>query len=284
MSESTSNLDTQTTGEVLGQRFSKGSLRLLQLTDTHLYADPNGKLLGVNTLLSLRQVIGDFLSQDWTPDLVLATGDLCHDGSTRGYGYLMGEFSRLQAPVYCLAGNHDEVEQLTSCLQGGNISAPELVDVGQWRFILLNTHVPGKAGGALAKTELDRLELQLAETDKHVLVCLHHQPVPIGSIWLDTMAVENGDAMLEIIDRHRHVRGILWGHVHQTYDQMRNQVRMMASPSTCVQFASKKVGFTLDTKHPGYRLLVLQPDGQIFSEVLRLEEQPEGLNTSSGGY
>ena len=37
--------------------FPAGTLRVLQLTDTHLYSDPVGTLLGINTLDSFQQVI-----------------------------------------------------------------------------------------------------------------------------------------------------------------------------------------------------------------------------------
>lgn len=288
MSDPAPDPNTPTTGEIMGQDFPDGTLRVLQITDTHLYDDPEGDLLGVKTLHSLRDVISHFLGQGWRPDLVVATGDLAHDASPLGYQRLIEEFSRLKAPVYCLAGNHDEAAALADTLRGDNISAPGLVDRGNWRFILLNTSVPGSEGGRLSETELQRLEQQLAETDKHTLVCLHHQPIPVGCTWLDTMAVENGDALFEIIDRHANVSGLLWGHVHQIYDQVRhqahNRVRLMASPSTCIQFAPRLVDFKLDAEPPGYRLLALQPDGQIFSEVMRIEGLPEGLDLASGGY
>ena len=50
-------------------------LRVLQLTDPHLKADRDGKLLGMNTRDSLAAVIDDVLKRCGQPDLVLATGD-----------------------------------------------------------------------------------------------------------------------------------------------------------------------------------------------------------------
>ena len=53
-----------------------GTLRVLQLTDTHLYASPGGTLLGLNTLRSFQQVVAHVRDFHWPLDLLLATGDL----------------------------------------------------------------------------------------------------------------------------------------------------------------------------------------------------------------
>ena len=94
------------------------------------------------------------------------------------------------------------------------------------------------------------------------------------SAWIDTMAIENAEALFDIIDRHPQVKGLLWGHVHQTFEATRRGVRLMASPSTCVQFAPRADGFTIDQEPPGFRLLALLPDGSIKSEVMRIDDMP----------
>jgi Icc protein len=106
----------------------------------------------------------------------------------------------------------------------------------------------------------------------------------MGSRWLDTMAVDNAGEFLAVIDRHPQVRGILWGHVHQTFDRQRNGVRLMATPSTCIQFLPGSDDFALDTAAPGYRWLSLHPDGRIETGVERLEEIPGSLDLASAGY
>ena len=56
-------------------------LRVLQLTDPHLMADPAGALLGVNTRDSLDAVIAQVLRDHGQPDVILATGDIAQDAS-----------------------------------------------------------------------------------------------------------------------------------------------------------------------------------------------------------
>ena len=260
-------------------------LQLLQFTDTHLFADAGGTLLGVNTEQSLLSVLTLARQRHWPPDLVLTTGDLVHDGSAAAYARFLRHFRDLGVPVYCLPGNHDETATLHAQLQQSGVRTQDHVLREPWQFCLLDTSVPGSEGGHLAAAELERLDAQLgAHPDHHALVCLHHQPVPMGSRWLDTMAVDNAAELFAVLDRHPQVRGLLWGHVHQDFDQDRKGVRLIASPSTCVQFAPGSADFALDETPPGYRWLQLHANGRIDTGVVRLAEMPVGLDRASAGY
>ncbi len=267
-----------------GSDLPPGTIRVLQLTDTHLYANPVGTLLGINTLDSFRSVIQHFRAHHWPLDLLLATGDLVHDASPEGYrliGELLAEF---EVPVFCLPGNHDVPLVMHEHLARDQVYTDVVRDHGAWRFVMLDSVIPGAEGGRLAQCQLDALEDALAASDRHTLVCMHHQPVAVGSAWIDTMAIENPAPLFEIIDRYPQVRGLLWGHVHQTYDARRGAVRLMASPSTCVQFTPRIDQFRVDEEPPGFRLLALLPDGSIRSEVVRISELPRGLEVASSGY
>lgn len=271
-------------GDLRTMQLPAATLRVLQLTDTHLCADPNATLLGVDTLDTCRRVIAHFRSRPWPLDLVLATGDMVHDASTAGYRRLADILSGFGVPVLWLPGNHDDPEVMHAWLRGPNIHADTVRDLRGWRFVMLDSVVPGTEGGRLGAVQLERLDQALATTDRHVLVCLHHQPVAVGSAWIDAMAVENPADLFDIVDRHANVRGILWGHIHQAYDGERNGVRLMASPSTCVQFAPGSAAFQVDQRPPGFRTLALLPDGRIESQVVRVAEVPTGVDLASPGY
>jgi Icc protein len=190
----------------------------------------------------------------------------------------------LGAPVYCLPGNHDEAEAMARHLGSETVSAPGHVDIGDWRVILLDTVVAGADGGHLEDAELARLNRALADTDRHCLVCMHHQPLAVGSVWIDTMAVDNGADFFAISDAHANFRGVLWGHIHQTFERLHNGRPLLASPSTCVQFAPGSPDFRVDDLPPGYRLLALHPDGSIDTQVQRLDSMPQGVDLASAGY
>lgn len=51
-------------------------LTVIQLTDSHLFADPNARLLGLDTHASLQAVVDKVLAEQPRVDLVLATGRL----------------------------------------------------------------------------------------------------------------------------------------------------------------------------------------------------------------
>ena len=115
-------------------------------------------------------------------------------------------------------------------------------------------------------------------------MCLHHQPVAIGCGWLDEQMVADADDFFEILDRHDGVRGVLWGHVHQEIDRQRNGVRLLASPSTCVQFAPGCDSFKADDQPPGYRWLDLQADGGIDTGISRVTDVQFNVDLETGGY
>lgn len=239
-------------------------IRLLQITDSHLSAEPEQTLNGVVTDRSLRSVIDHINDTHADADYVLATGDLSHDGSAATYTRLYEYFLDLQLPVACLGGNHDNVKNLRASLQGEQISCPRHITLNRWQIILLNSVVREHSGGHLIESELKFLQQRLqAGQKKFTLVCLHHQPTTIGSPWMDRMGLDNGEQLFAVLEAHPQMRGVLWGHVHQEYDRSERGLRLLASPSTCVQFKPRSEDFALDDKAPGYRWLELYDDGTL---------------------
>ena len=257
----------------------------MQLTDCHLYADPSQCLLGINTLNSLDQVISLAQQTLGTPDLVLATGDLVHDASDTGYKRLRSRLARLRAPAYCLPGNHDIPQKLHQLLNQDNVHTLFSVQINGWSLIFLDTTIPGETAGNLTREQLERLQEELSRhADKHTLICMHHQPVPVGSQWIDSIGLNNTDSFLAVIDRHTQVKGVLCGHIHQEFEGMYGSVRLMGTPSTCIQFAAGQDEFSIDACPPGFRWLGLTPQGKIHTQVGLLPEIPLGLDLASLGY
>ena len=75
-----------------------------------------------------------------------------------------------------------------------------------------------------------------------------------------------------IVREHSNVRGVLWGHVHQSLDSFVHGVRFMATPATCAQFLPGSADFAIDNRPPGYRVLELMPDGAIADGSLLARE------------
>jgi len=265
-------------------RTNKQPLRITQITDTHLYADADGRLLGLNTRQCLDQVIQLALEHD-AFDLVVASGDLAQDGSETAYQQVRKQIGQLGIPVYCLPGNHDEAGAIRKHLHGEKFHCVRSHLAGGWQLIFLDSTVAGQDGGHLNADELKALSQTLdTHPDLPTVVWLHHQPVCIGSRWLDTMAVDNPDDFFAIIDRHPQVRAIVWGHVHQSFAQQRKGVQLLASPSTCLQFLPASEAFTVHEVPPGYRWLELYPDGSLRTGIQRLAGIPGNIDLSATGY
>lgn len=265
-------------------RQDKAPLRLLQITDPHLMAHGDGALLGINTRESLCAVIAEALRNHGQPDLILATGDLSQDGSESAYR----AFGEAMRPFTCekawLAGNHDDASLLYRMASEYGADQRQLLR-GGWNCVLLDSSVAGKVHGRLAREELEFLQRALAaEPERPALVALHHHPVTVGSEWMDRIGLRNREDFWAVIDRHPQVRLVLWGHIHQTFDGERKGVRLLATPSTCIQFAPGSREFAVEARAPGYRWLELAADGSIHTEVRRAESFRFRLDQNSDGY
>jgi len=246
-------------------------LRLVQITDTHLFGEEDGELRGVATLPALRAVLDAAAANIAAADAVLVTGDVVQD-DPRGYAHLHAAMRRLKKPVLCIPGNHDDVPQMRASLRGGPFQVGGWLDISDWRLVMLDSVVPNRAGGRLSDAELEFLDRTLtAAGRRHVLVALHHHPVAMSSHWLDQVGLENHAAFFDVIERHPNVRTVVWGHVHQHYDAMRGSVRLLSTPSTCAQFKPGTEQFAVDSRPPGYRILELGVDGAVRTEVVWLE-------------
>jgi Icc protein len=146
--------------------------------------------------------------------------------------------------------------------------APFVHDVarryGNWLIVMLDSTVAGEHGGHLDAEQLEGLEAALAaQPGAHALVCLHHHPVPHGSAWLDELMLDNADQLFTVLARHGGVRGLAWGHTHQPFEGMHGRIRLMGTPSTCMQFTQNADEFEVDDRPPAYRWLELDPGGGI---------------------
>ena len=256
-------------------------LRLVQFTDPHLYGSETETLRGIATFPALVRTLDVAQARDWPVDAVLVTGDLVQDDPA-GYQHFRRLFSALSLPILCLPGNHDEPEAMHRELRGKPFVTEGYVDMDAWRIVLLDSCLPGSARGRLSKQTLATLDSALSSADnKHTLVCLHHHPVSMSSRWLDQVGLENAPEFFEVIDRHKNVRAILWGHVHQSYDALRKNVRLLATPSTCAQFLPRADEFAVDARPPAYRTLELRSDGSLITEVVWVDSSAAGSVSSS---
>lgn len=265
---------------------SGSRVRILQITDTHLFAGKHETLLGVNTWASFDAVLDVIAADQRHYDLIVATGDLAQDHSALAYQHFAEGIARLPAPCVWLPGNHDFQPTMFTTLAASTIADQKQVLVGEhWQIVLLDSQVFGVPHGELSEYQLSWLESVLAaEPQRHTLVLLHHHPVPSGCSWLDQHSLRNPHMLDAVLQRYPQARNLLCGHIHQELDLEWHGRRVLASPSTCVQFKPHCTNFTIDSESPGWRWLDLYDDGRLETQVQRLTTRIFNPDLDSEGY
>lgn len=265
---------------------SGARIRILQITDTHLFAGEHETLLGVNTYRSYHSVLNAIQAQQYAFDLVVATGDLAQDHSLEAYRHFSRGIRQLSAPCVWLPGNHDFQPAMFDTLDEEGIEPSKHVLLGdKWQIILLDSQVFGVPHGELSDYQLDWLERSLqSQPDRFTLLLLHHHPHPSGCNWLDQHSLRNAHNLAAVLDRYPLVNTVLCGHIHQELDLEWHGKRLLATPSTCVQFKPHCTNFAIDDVAPGWRYLDLMPDGRLETEVFRLAGSEFLPDMDSDGY
>lgn len=246
--------------------------RILHLTDPHLFANADGELRGIRTFASLLRVLEHYRGCDWRADCAVVTGDLIHDDSATAYARFRKALTMLDMPIHCLPGNHDVPDLMREACDSAPFSFGFRVTMANWLLASVDSCIAGSAGGVVGEAEIRRLgDAVRASGAEHVLVCMHHPPVPMGSAWLDSVGLDNGQKFLQQVTELGRVRGIVFGHVHQAYDAFHDSIRVLATPSTCRQFLPGSDQFAIDTRPPAYRRLTLTAEGDIDTEVIWVE-------------
>ena len=247
---------------------------LLQLSDPHLFADESRELYGVNTAASFRATLRTAIAAaPGALDGILVTGDIAEDRHPDTYRRFWSIMGGLGLRVICAPGNHEDPAMMSALLDRPPLQFCGSARFGDWQVVLLDSHAPGKDSGWIDDGELDRLERELiSAAGRHVLVGMHHQPVPVGSPWLDGVGLLNADALFARLGQHGNVRGLLSGHVHQAFDTVHRGMRVLSTPSTCAQFTPDTRTCLMDLRPPGFRYLQLLPTGEIETDVVWLDE------------
>ncbi len=247
---------------------SADPVRILHLTDPHLFGDTAGSFRGTVTYASLSDTIEHYRAGDWQADLVAVTGDLIQDDSAGAYENFTEVMGALDLPVHCLPGNHDNPELMKKAIARPPFSYCDATEAGNWLIVGIDSYEADRAGGAIDASEYERLDQAIDSSNAdNVMVCLHHPPVVMGSAWLDTVGLGEPDKFFARIGSSGKVRLAIFGHVHQAYDREHHGVRIIGTPSTCRQFKPGSDEFAMDDQPPAYRRISLHADGHLETEL-----------------
>ncbi|MGI9260731.1 MAG: 3',5'-cyclic-AMP phosphodiesterase [Woeseiaceae bacterium] len=248
------------------------AVRVLQVTDPHLFAEEDGSLRGTATAATLRSVVEHIGRQQWPADFVASTGDIIQDDSAAAYQRFKEIMAPIGLPIHCVPGNHDVRSLMQEALSDEPWHYCESFEIGNWHIVGVDSCIEGDAGGHVSAEELARLKDVLESvTAPHVAVFLHHPPLEMGSKWLDSVGLRNASEFLDVVTATGKVRTAVFGHVHQAFDKMYESVRIIGTPSSCAQFKPFADDFELDDKPPAYRRICLNQDGSIETELIWME-------------
>jgi len=244
-----------------------GVIRIAQITDCHLPADPKQAYRGIDPYKNLKTLLQKV--KRLKPDLVLATGDLSEDGSRASYLALRKLFSQIGVPVLALPGNHDDAALLAQLFPGSPVDTVSVTDHGGWQIIRLNSCLPGKPYGRISEGSVCALENILKQdAGRPRLLAVHHQPLVIGSPWIDKYRLFEPEALLQIVDRYTDIKAVVWGHIHQVFKTDRNGTAMLGSPSSAINGLPGAEKFAPDLCGPACRWLELKMDGAVRTEIV----------------
>ncbi|MEB3350458.1 MAG: metallophosphoesterase [Cyanobacteriota bacterium] len=258
-------------------------MRLLQLSDPHLLADPAATYRGRRPEQRLRHALSHAQAQlaerGDHPDLLLISGDLCQDETWGGYCRLRAVLRDLAWPVALVSGNHDHPQLLRAALGRRALLGPARLRVGHGTLLLLESHCAGWCGGRLGALQLAWLERQLADLRGPAVVVVHHPPLPIGDPGMDAIGLADGPALMASLARQPAVRAVLTGHLHQHWQGVaaqRSHLMVWACPSTLCGFGPVQPCPLGRPADPGGRWLELTAGGEIRQRLLRWDPPSVG--------
>lgn len=183
---------------------------------------------------SLRGLLND-LEPVADIDVIVVSGDIADDGSLDAYisvRDIVRDFAlRRRTPVFYSTGNHDERRAFARALgsghlrpEGGNHARAMLTSpageraavsvVDGFRFITLDSLVPGMGYGLLGGAQLDWLREVLATpAPMGSVLVLHHPPIALDVEVQHALGLRNPGELADAI-RGTDVRLILCGHFH----------------------------------------------------------------------
>ncbi|MCB1077862.1 MAG: metallophosphoesterase [Verrucomicrobiae bacterium] len=225
-------------------------VHLIHISDTHIGPTRDFEVRGARSLSRLEALVDTINALDFTPDLIIHTGDVANDPDAAAYRLASDCLGKLKAPVYFCTGNHDDGRMMREMLP----SAPSVplipdqdrltyrIDLPDFKIYVLDGRIPEEEGphGRLLDSELAAFRSELSAWDGEYAVFLHFPPLAVGSRWIDRhLLLSNGEslhqAMIEA-DPARN-RGVFFGHLHRGLQIYRDGLLYTAVSSPACQFS-----------------------------------------------
>ncbi len=238
-------------------------MKVIQISDMHLFANDDLDIYGVKSNITFKNVMIKILDEDiQDTDMIFLTGDTSQDETPESYQKVVNHLSNLNIPVYWIPGNHDNTKQLESIFQSAkNFNRTASLILKNWNLIFLNTKIEGAEDGYLSPTELKMLKDKIASSpsEKKIAIVMHHHPAPVGTPLIDSYILRNASNFWDIVTGTK-VELVICGHVHGDYQFKYNNIMIESSPATCLQWLKGTKDLRIDNKI-GYKIYHFELDG-----------------------
>lgn len=244
------------------------SVHVALLSDTHLPADETNEFRGFRPVENLNKVIPQVV--DAKPDVAIINGDIARlTGEEADYLALKPMIAPLAeiAPIHMGLGNHDHRENFFKVFPQGDEPAlvngkhVSILELGGTRFVILDSLLyVDKVAGLLGKSQRDWLTQFLQDSDDRPTVFfIHHS---LGDEDVDLL---DYDRVFKIMQPHRKVKAIFYGHSHQYKIEQREHIYLINQPAIGYNFTDDQpVGWLDATFAPaGVRLTLHAIGGNV---------------------
>ncbi len=197
-------------------------MRILQLSDTHLFGDPAARQYDrIDTTAALVGVL-DRLADVGPLEAVIHTGDASEDGSIASYRALhdlLDPFAQAHGALLAVAmGNHDVPSAYAAVAGEGDHGMPWQdrvhMTAGGLRIVVLDSSVPRAGYGHLDAPQLTWLRGVLAEpAAAGTVLAVHHPPLPAATRLMAALDLDDLDALAHVLTG-TDVRLVVSGHYH----------------------------------------------------------------------
>ena len=241
------------------------SVRLLQVSDCHLAADPEARYREQSAdrnLAALSAVVDRF-----APDWLVLTGDLSEDASPDSYVRIIDWAGRFACRVAWLPGNHDDRAVMAPLFSAAGFEAgPVLEPGGGWQLVLLDSAWVDEPAGRLTPERL--APLAEVDPDRPLGVFVHHQPLPVGAAWIDKVPLREPLRFWAAVGAAGGADFVAFGHVHQRFRARYRGTRCLAAPSSAANSLPGTPRFTAGEITPMARGFELDTSGRWRSGLL----------------
>jgi Icc protein len=218
---------------------------------------------------NLETILTQAIEASGPPDVVVCSGDVADDASAEAYQRTAERLRATAETALWVPGNHDVPARMTALAARG---FPDTVGMGSWQLVLLDSSWAGHNEGLVGETQLARLDALLGGVARHVAVVVHHPPVPVCGD--PECQLTDDDALLDVLNRHRHIRTVLSGHNHRPFDIRRGELRLLGAPSTCRQAHHDPPRHAWTDEGPAARSVTLFADGTIDTHLVWAHTPP----------